>query len=104
MARPTLALAAVAVVCCMPAGTARAEDANVPQRVAALEQQVGQLTDIVKAQAQALQAAQQSNSELKAKLNDVDWTAAKAAVMKDAEKKGDTRQNLWANLDVQLYG
>jgi len=104
MARPTLALAAVAVFCCMPAGTARAEDADVTKRVAALEQQVGQLTEIVKAQAQALQAAQQSNSELKAKLNDVDWTAAKAAVMKDAEKKSDTRQNLWANLDVQLYG
>ena len=104
MKQSTLTLAAVAVVCCLLVVAARAEDANMPQRVATLEQQVGQLAELVKAQAQALQAAQQSNSELKAKLNDVDWTAAKAAVMKDAEKKSDTRHNLWSNLDVQLYG
>jgi kynurenine formamidase len=104
MERPTLALTAVAVFFFMSAGTAWGEDANMPQRMAAMEKQVGQLTELVKAQAQALQAAQQSNNELKAKLNDVDWTAAKAAVMKDAEKKNDTRHNLWSNLDVQLYG
>lgn len=104
MERPALALAAFAALFCMSAGTAWGEDANMPQRMAAMEKQVGQLTELVKAQAQALQAAQQSNNELKAKLNDVDWTAAKAAVMKDAEKKGDTRHNLWSNLDVQLYG
>jgi outer membrane murein-binding lipoprotein Lpp len=105
MKQDRLALAVFAVVCWLSAGAARgAEEPNVPQRVAALEQQVGQLTELVKAQAQALQAAQQSNSELKAKLNDVDWTAAKAAVMKDADKKGDVRQNIWSNLDVQLYG
>jgi hypothetical protein len=105
MKQSTAALAAIAVVICLSAGAARgAEDANVPKRVAALEQQVGQLTELVKAQAQALQAAQQSNSELKAKINDVDWAAAKAAVMKDADKRSDTRQNIWSNLDVQLYG
>lgn len=104
MERTTLALAAFAVIFCTLAGTAGAEDANMPQRMAALEKQVGQLTELVKAQAEALQAAQKSNSELKAKLNDVDWTAAKAAVMKDAAKKSDIRHNLWSNLDVQLYG
>ena len=99
------ALVAIVVVFCLSAGAARgAEDANVPKRVAALERQVGQLTELVKAQAQALQAAQQSNRELTAKVNDADWTAAKTAVMKDADKKGDTRYNLWANLDVQVYG
>ena len=105
MKQSTAAIAAIAVAICLSAGAARgAEDANVPKRVAALEQQVGQLTELVKAQAQALQAAQKNNSELMAKLNDVDWAAAKAAVMKDADKRSDGRQNLWANLDVQLYG
>lgn len=101
----TLALAAFAVVCCLSAGAARgADDADMSKRVKALEQQVGQLTELVKQQAQALQATQQANRELTAKISDEDRAVVKAAVMKDADKKSAKRANLWANLDVQLYG
>jgi len=94
-----------AVVCCLSAGPARAaEDADMRKRVEALEQQVGQLTKVVKTQAKALRATEQANHELAAKLSDEDRLAAKAAVMKDADKRTVTRSNLWANLDVQLYG
>jgi len=100
-----LALAAFVAACCLLAGAAwGADDADMNKRVEALEKQVGQLTDLVKQQQEALKTAQQSNNELKAKLNDVDWAATKAAVIKDADKKGDVRSNVWANLDVQLYG
>ncbi len=103
--RGAAALAAFVAICFMPAGaTLGADDADMSKRVEALEKQVGQLTGLVEQQQEALKATQQANSELKAKLNDVDWAAAKAAVIKDADKKGDLRTNVWANLDVQLYG
>ena len=100
-----LALAAFVAACCMSAGAARgADEADMSKRVEALEKQIGQLTDLVKQQQEALKTTQQSNRDLTAKLNDVDWAAAKAAVVKDADKKDDIRHNLWSNLDVQLYG
>jgi len=101
----TPALAALAVVCCLSAGAASgADDADMRKRVEALERQVGQLTKLVKGQAKQLKAAQKANRQLAARLSDEDRAAAKAPVMKDAGKRTDKRVNLWANLDVQLYG
>lgn len=100
-----LALAALAAALCLSSAPALgADDTDTNERLKALEQQVGQLTDLVKQQARALQATQQANRELTAKLSDEDRAVAKAAVMKAADKRTDKRVNLWANLDVQLYG
>ncbi len=100
-----LALVAFAAALCLSACPASgADDADTNKRLKALEQQVGQLTELVKQQAQALQATQQANRELTAKLSDEDRAVAKAEVMKAADKRSSKRANLWANIDVQLYG
>jgi len=97
-------IAFAAVLCLSFSQAGAADDADTNKRLKALEKQVGQLTALVKQQAKALQATQQANRELTAKLSDEDRAVAKAAVMKAADKRTDKRVNLWANLDVQLYG
>lgn len=98
-------LVGLAIVLWFCAAPALAEtDAETAQRLKALEEKVGQLTRVVEAQSVELSATRKSNNELKAKLNQKALAGVKADAVKDADRRSAMRHNLWANLDIQLYG
>lgn len=99
-----MSLSLVAVISLFAGSTIAADDADMAKRIEALEKKLGQLADIVAAQQKELQATRKANSELHAKLGETVTQAVKAEVLKDADKRTDRRANVWANLDIQVYG
>jgi len=75
------------------------ENAELRNRVGTLENKVGQLEQIVLQQSEAMKADRKNE---KKRLADEDLQKIREIIR--AEGGGGNHQNVWANLDVQLYG